>query len=143
MRQRRPTHGVPVRARVLSVTRATLFACALLGAGCASAGQSWRAGPAGIPVERQLRAQMVAGQYGAAWEAMKKKQVAPADALLRHMYRGVIALHAGELDAGAKSMDRAWSIIYDRWTKRVSDGAAAMLTGDGALPYYPDRKSVV
>ena len=137
MRQRRPTHGVPVRARVLSVTRATLFACALLGAGCASAGQSWRAGPAGIPVERQLRAQMVAGQYGAAWEAMKKKQVAPADALLRHMYRGVIALHAGELDAGAKSMDRAWSIIYDRWTKRVSDGAAAMLTGDGALPYYP------
>lgn len=80
---------------------------------------------------------MVAGQYGSAWEAMQKKQVAPADALLRHMYKGVVALHAGELDAGARSMDRAWSIIYDRWTKRISDGAAAMLTGDGALPYFP------
>lgn len=126
MFSRRPTHGVVLLAAVV-----------LMGTGCASAGQSWRAGPAGIPVERELRAKMTAGQYDAAWQSLKKKQVAPADALLRHMYKGVVGLHAGQLEDGAQSMDRAWSIVYDRWTKRVSDGAAALMTGDGALPYYP------
>lgn len=129
MLARRPTHGVR--------SLALLVLPVILGAGCASAGQSWRAGPAGIPVERELRAQMTAGQYDAAWQALKKKQVAPADALLRHLYKGVVGLHAGQLDEGARSMDRAWSIVYDRWTKRISDGAAALATGDGALPYYP------
>lgn len=126
MFSRRPTHGVAMLATLV-----------LLSAGCASAGQSWRAGPAGIPVERELRAKMTAGQYDAAWRSLKKKQVAPADALLRHMYKGVVGLHAGQLEDGAQSMDRAWSIVYDRWTKRVSDGAVALMTGDGALPYYP------
>jgi hypothetical protein len=121
---RRPGHGVAV-------------AFALLLTGCAGAGRAWRAGPAGIPIEQNLRTQMAAGQYGSAWEALKQKKIAPADALLRHMYRGVVGLHAGQLDDAAQSMDRAWSTIYERWTKRVSDGAAAMLAGDAALPYYP------
>ncbi len=105
--------------------------------GCASAGQSWRAGPAGIPAETRLREQMVAGQYGTALESLKDKKIAPADALLRHMYRGLVAMHAGQAEIGTRSMDRAWEIAYQRWTKRLSDGAAAMLTGDGALPYDP------
>lgn len=126
------------RRRVVRLRVAALLAGLLLqGAGCAAASQSWRAGPAGIPAERGLRAQLSQGQFVAAFEALKSKDIAPADALLRHMYRGVVALHAGELESGAKSMDRAWEISHDRWTKRMSDGAMALLTSDAALPYYP------
>ena len=113
---RRPTHGV--------VTQLVALLVVLFGSACASAGQSWRAGPAGIPAERQLRSTLTAEQYEAAWQLLKKKEIAPADALLRHLYRGVIGLHSGELDDGARSMDRAWSIVYDRWTKRLSDQGA-------------------
>ena len=124
--RRRPTRGVLLLALAIP-----LFT------GCAAAGQSWRAGPAGIPVERQLREQLTAGEFDAAFSSLKDKKVAPADLLLRHMYRGVAALHAGEYDAGAKHFDRAWEVAFDRYTKRLSDGALAMLTGDGALPYDP------
>jgi len=116
-----------------SLAALTLFSLSA----CASAGQAWRAGPAGIPAERQIRQQLVAGQFGTALESLKDKRIAPADALLRHMYRGLVAMHAGQAEIGTRSMDRAWEIAYQRWTKRLSDGAAAMLTGDGALPYDP------
>ena len=102
---------------------------------CASAGQSWRAGPAGIPAEQQIRGQLVAGQFGSALESLKDKKIAPADALLRHLYKGVVAMHAGQNELGTRALDRAWQISYDRYTKRLGDGAQAMLTGDGALPY--------
>jgi hypothetical protein len=126
MVRRRPTRG------------ALLLALAIpLLTGCAAAGQSWRAGPAGIPVERELRAQLTAGEFEAAYASLRNKKVAPADLLLRHMYRGVAALHAGDHEAGARHLDRAWEISWERWTKRLGDGAMAMVTGDGALPYEP------
>ena len=139
---RRPTHGVRhrTRASLLAHARgrgAIALLAVLLGTACASAGQSWRAGPAGIPAEREIRRTLAAEQYDAAWQLLKQKKIAPADALLRHLYKGVVAMHAGELDEGVRSMDRAWSIVYDRWTKRLSDQGQALLTGDGALPYYP------
>lgn len=109
----------------------------LLGTGCATAKQSWRAGPLGIPAERSLRQQMDAGLFDAAWAALKTRQIAPADALLRHMYKGVVALHAGEFETGASAMDRAWTLAQDRWTKRISHAALSMVTSDAALPYYP------
>lgn len=109
----------------------------LSGTGCAAATQSLRGGPAGIVAEVGLRDQLVQGQYGSAFEALKKKEIAPADALLRHMYRGVVALHAGQHEVGARSMDRAWSIAYERWTKRVGDAALSMVTSDAARPYDP------
>jgi hypothetical protein len=124
----RPTRGARLVLAALLV---------LTGTGCAAASHSWRAGPAGISAERQLRQQLMAGQYEAAWEALKSKEIAPSDALLRHMYKGVVALHAGELETGARSMDRAWQVAYQRWTKRVGDGAMAMVTSDAALPYDP------
>lgn len=129
------SHPPVIRSFIVRPLVAVAAAFALQG--CASAGQSWRAGPAGIPAENQLREQMVAGQYGTALESLKDKKIAPADALLRHMYRGLVAMHAGQAEIGTRSMDRAWEIAYQRWTKRLSDGAAAMLTGDGALPYDP------
>ena len=114
-----------------------ILSLALALQGCASAGQSWRAGPAGIRAEQQLRARMISGEYGSALADLKDKKIAPADALLRHMYKGLVAMHAGQNELGTRALDRAWQIAYQRYTKRLSDGAQSMVTGDGALPYDP------
>lgn len=116
--------------RLLSLTLATVALQA-----CASAGQSWRAGPAGIPAEQRIRGQLVAGQFGSALASLKDKKVAPADALLRHLYKGLIAVHAGQNELGTRALDRAWEISYARYTKRLGDGAQSLVTGEGALPY--------
>lgn len=105
--------------------------------GCAAANQAWRAGPMGIAAELTIRDHLMYGRADQAWLVMDDKKVAPRDALLRHMYRGVIALHAQEFNAGAKSMDRAWHIVEERYTKRLSAGAVSLVTSDAALPYYP------
>lgn len=114
-----------------------ILSLALALQGCASAGQSWRAGPAGIPAEHQLRERMIAEEYGSALADLKDKKIAPADALLRHMYKGLVAMHAGQNELGTRALDRAWQIAYQRYTKRLSDGAQSMVTGEGALPYDP------
>lgn len=105
--------------------------------GCAAANAAWRAGPMGIAAEWTIRDHLAYGRPAQAWAAMGDKDIAPRDALLRHMYRGVIGLHAGEFDEGARSMDRAWAIVDDRFTKRLSRGAASLVTSDASLPYYP------
>jgi hypothetical protein len=109
----------------------------LLLGGCASAGHAWRAGPAGMEAERVIRGQLTSGQYETVLISLKDKKLAPSDRLLQHMYRGVAALHAGEFEIGTRSLDRAWQIADDRWTKRLGDAAAGMTTGEGALPYSP------
>jgi len=124
-------------------TPALILAVALALQGCASAGQSWRAGPAGIAAERQLRSRMSAGQYGSALADLNDKKIAPADALLRQMYRGLVAMHAGQHELGARSLDRAWTVAYDRYTKRLGDGAQSMVTGEGALPYDPGNAELL
>jgi hypothetical protein len=53
------------------------------------------------------------------------------------MYRGVIAVHSGEFDAGTRSLDRAWEIAEDRFTKRISTGVLSLATAEAALPYDP------
>lgn len=105
--------------------------------GCAAANAAWRAGPMGIAAEWTIRDHLMYGRAEQAWIAMGDKKVAPTDALLRQLYRGVIALHAGEYEAGAKSIDRAWQLVEDRYTKRISAGAVSLVTSDAALPYYP------
>ena len=112
-------------------TACVLAGLAVLLTGCASAGQSWRAGPAGIPAERTIRHQLSNGQYTAALESTRNKELAPADGLLRQMYKGVIALHAGEFVVGTRALDRAWEIAYQRWTKRVGDAAAMRVLIEG------------
>lgn len=128
MSTRRPTRGVLIGLATLLV---------LSGTGCAAAKQSWRAGPAGIPAERSLRQQLLASHFDAAWASVQDRKLAPADALLRHMYKGVVAVQAGEFETGARAMDRAWELTEERWTKRASNAALSMVTSDAALPYYP------
>ena len=109
----------------------------VLSTGCATASAAFRAGPSGIAAEWSLRDHLSYGRAPAAWAAMRDKKIAPADLLLRHMYRGVISLHAGEFNAGTRSMDRAWTIAEDRYTKRISRGVVSLVTSDAALPYDP------
>ena len=109
----------------------------LVSTGCATASAAFRAGPMGIPSERALRDHLSYGRAATAWTALKDKQIAPRDALLRAMYRGVIGLHAGEYAAGSRAMDRAWTLVDDRYSKRISVGAASLVTSEATLPYYP------
>lgn len=109
----------------------------LFGAGCRTASAAFRAGPAGIPAERSIRADLVNGRAENAWAAMANRKLAPSDALLRHMYRGVIAMHSGQFDHGTRSLDRAWHLAEDRYTKRISTGALSIVTAESALPYDP------
>lgn len=109
----------------------------LVSGGCAAASAAWRSGPAGIAAEWAIRDHLTYGRAPNAWAALGDKKLAPSDALLRHLYRGVIALHAGEYEAGSRAMDRAWTIADDRFTRRISTGAASLLTSDATLPYQP------
>ncbi|MEX2181949.1 MAG: hypothetical protein WD771_07900 [Gemmatimonadaceae bacterium] len=131
----RRAHRVPGLPRPLRL--AVALPLLWLGGGCATAGAAWRSGPAGVSAEWALRDHLSFGRADAAWTSMRDKKIAPADVLLRHMYRGVISLHAGEFDAGTRSMDRAWTIAGDRYTKRLSAAAVSMVTSDAALPYDP------
>ena len=128
--------------RIPTIPTLTL-AVALALQGCASAGQSWRAGPAGIAAEQQLRARVSSGQHGAALADLNDRKLAPADALLRQMYRGLVAMHAGQNELGTRALDRAWTIAYQRYTKRLSDGVQSLVTGEGALPYDPGNAELL
>lgn len=123
--------------RRLSVSLAAVLPLVFVMSGCAAANAAWRAGPMGIAAEWTIRDHLAYGRPAQAWAAMGNKEIAPRDALLRHMYRGVIALQAGEFELGAKSMDRAWAIVDERYTRRLSRGAASLVTSDATLPYYP------
>jgi hypothetical protein len=105
--------------------------------GCATASVAWRAGPGGIPAEAGIRAHLSNDRADEAWRALANKKVAPPDALLRHMYRSVVSLHAGEYEAGTRASDRAWTIADDRYTRQLSRGALSMVTAEAVLPYQP------
>lgn len=123
------------RARRVKV--AVVLSVLLVSTGCAAANAAWRAGPMGMQAERTLREQLSYGRAGDAWAALGDKQIAPNDLLLRHMYRGVVGYYAGEFAAGARSLDRAWNLVDDRFTRSVSRGAASLLTSDATLAYMP------
>lgn len=121
----------------LTLQLAVLLPLILVMSGCAAANAAWRAGPMGMAAEWTIRDHLAYGRAQQAWAAMGDKEIAPRDALLLQLYRGVISLHAGEFEQGAKSMDRAWAIVDDRYTKRISRGAVSLVTSDASLPYYP------
>ncbi len=107
-------------------------------AGCAHAAlQYGRDGLA--PMDHVVRANLATGQFGSAYEASLGGEARVRDRLLRNLTVGALGLYASRTDSSVWALDRAWAITEDRWTKRVSAGAAAAVVNDYVLPYTPGR----
>lgn len=138
MSTRRPLAARALRAACL------LVALAAAGAGgCASAARAlarpYALAPTGLEVpEQALRDALVAGRWADAGRRAASEQAGgPSDALLRALYGGTAAFYAGRWAESAAAFDRAADMADDRYTKRVSRGALALVTNDRALPYVP------
>lgn len=113
-----------------------LLASAVLLTGCARAAlQYGRDGLA--PVDRLVRSNLEAGQYGSAYEASFQRDAGARDRLLRALSAGALGLYASRTDSSVWALDRAWALTEDRWSKKVSNAAAALVTNDYVLPYTP------
>jgi hypothetical protein len=127
--------------------RRALAALALAGAaalgGCARATRAlarpYVLAPTGLEVpEQALRDALAAGRWDdAARRAASERGGGPSDPLLRALYAGTAEFYAGRYARSAEAFDRAGRLADERFTKRVSRGAAALLTNDRALPYLP------
>jgi hypothetical protein len=97
--------------------------------------------PAGLARSDATWRQLLA--KGQADTALQRFQVAgkaaPTDDLLRTLYQGVVAYHAGQYDSSALWLDRANLLLDDRDVFWVSREAASLLSNDRALPYRPSR----
>lgn len=117
--------------------RALLLGVATL-SGCATSGMQY--GRDGLaPVDHAVRANLVAGQYGSAYEAAFGKEAQQRDRLLRALAVGTLGLYANRTDSSVWALDRAWALAEDRWSKRLSNAAASLAVNDYALPYTPGQ----
>ena len=115
--------------RTLLASVATLGACATSGL------QYGRDGLA--PVDHVVRASLVAGQYGSAYEAALGTDARLRDRLLRALSVGTLGLYASRTDSSVWALDRAYAIAEDRWSKRLVNAAASVAVNDYVLPYSP------
>jgi hypothetical protein len=111
----------------------TLAGCGVIGA----TASSYAVTPQGLEVrEQELRSMLpYAGRDSAA--GVMPRDLAPRDALLRALYDGTWAYYAGEWDRASAGFVAAADLAEDRYTKSITQNAAAMLTNDRALSYTP------
>lgn len=110
--------------------------------GCSTLFRSYDVTPAGLARgDDALRRLLTSGSADTALHRFgaSDKLPAPTDDLLRTLYRGVLAFHAGHSDTSAFLLDRAALLLEDRDGVRISREAAAFLSNDRALPYSPGR----
>ena len=102
---------------------------------------SYAVAPNGLEVrEERLRERLEAGQFGPTLQRLAaKKGEGPDDELLRQLYLGTIAYYAGQYEASQRSLQRAYELTEDRYTKSATKAALALLTNDRALPYVPGQ----
>jgi hypothetical protein len=84
-----------------------------------------------------IRGALLRGDSKAALERVAEKDAGSGDRLLRTMERGQVALYAGDLRKAAQLLDEAHWLIEGRATRSLTNGAAALVTSDKALPYQP------
>ncbi|HSL68786.1 MAG TPA: hypothetical protein VK864_01025 [Longimicrobiales bacterium] len=117
-----------------------LFAALAL-AGCGALVRSYDVTPAGLARgDAQLRQLLESGSADTAllrFDQPKKQTTLPTDDLLRLLYRGVVAYHAGHYDSSGTYLDRAAQLVEERQVFRISREAAALITNDRALPWQP------
>jgi uncharacterized protein len=120
--------GVPLH-RVLGVAL-----LALLGTGCAHAFRS----PSGLPAqEDRLRQALAHGNAATALSGLSSGAAWPQDEVLRALYHGLVAYHAGDYAESARLFDAAGELADDRVTKSLSRSAFALVSSDLVLPYEP------
>jgi hypothetical protein len=124
-----------MRARAL-----VLMGCALGVAGCAPGALRFDAGGSDGTGSRvqAIRAAFLRGDGAAALARVAEKDAGSGDHLLRLLERGQVALDAGDAARAALAFDEAyWMTAGRAATMSASNGAAALLTSDRALPYLP------
>ncbi len=85
-----------------------------------------------------IRAAFLRGDGKAALSRIAEKDAGSGDHLLRLLERGHVALDAGDPARAARAFDDAyWMTAGRRATLSLSNGAAALVTSDRALPYVP------
>jgi hypothetical protein len=110
----------------------------LLGTGCARVFGSRGIAPSGLATqEERLRQLLAHGNAGTALSSFGGAAVWPQDEVLRALYHGLVAYHAGDYAASARLFDAAGELADDRVTKSLSRSAFALISNDLALPYEP------
>jgi hypothetical protein len=123
------------RRAVQSVRVAAVAALAVAATGCAGLFGSALA-PSGLATgEDRLRQMLAAGQAPVAFERLGRS--APDDEMLRTLYHGVIAYHAGSFAESARALDAAAQLAEERMTKSVSRSALSLVSNDLILQYEP------
>lgn len=119
-----------------------LLATALLlsSTGCARLFGTYDIAPNGLASrEDRLRTMLATGQAGTALAGFGSSYHAPDDEVLRTMYQGMIAYHAGDYAESARLLDLAGPLADDRITKSISRSALSVVSNDLILPYEPGR----
>jgi hypothetical protein len=120
----------------LAVRLAACAALALVLSGCAAMFGAQPLAPSGLPVgEDRLRHMLATGQARTAFERLGRS--APEDEMLRALYHGIVALHAGDYAESARVLDLAGAIADERMTKSISRAALALVSNDLVLQYEP------
>jgi hypothetical protein len=84
-----------------------------------------------------VRRAFLRGDPAQAVARLTEKDAGGGDALLQLLERGQVALHAGDAERAARALEDAHWMIEGRVTRSLTNGAAALLTSDRALPYVP------
>ncbi|MES2523628.1 MAG: hypothetical protein V4617_13065 [Gemmatimonadota bacterium] len=125
--------------------RLPLTLLCVLATGCASmvrgTTRSLDLAPNGLSrADDGFRRSLSAGAYQQAFlRAASPKRGAPDDALLRGLYRGLTAFHAGNWSASATAFADADRLVERRLTRSISREAATLVANDLVLAYLPTR----
>lgn len=127
------------RAATRTARALVLGGLVLSGTGCASLFAGYDVAPNGLSrSDDALRRLLTQGQAAEAYARVRPEgKHAPGDELLRALYAGVLAHHAGAYAASDSALQRASELADDRYTKRISREALAFLTSDRVRPYEP------
>jgi hypothetical protein len=123
---------------VRSIRLAALATLAVAATGCASLFGGGAVAPSGLAVgEDRLRQMLAGGQARPAFDRLGRS--APDDEMLKALYHGVVAYHAGEFAESARVLDLAAAIADERLSKSLSRSALSLVTSDLILQYEPGR----
>lgn len=129
------------RAAMRTARALVLGGVVLASTGCAGLFAGYDVAPNGLSRnDDALRRLLVVGQAKEAYaRVLPDGKAAPGDELLRALYAGIIAHHAGAYAESHSALQLASELADDRYTKRISRETVAFLASDRVRPYEPSR----